>query len=121
MATRTTSDRQRANNLKLHRAISTLDLETTGTIVEIDRIVEIGILKVLPDGTERRYSQRVNPEIKIPKEATAIHGITGADAANGFSRRGSTEGSGFETSRRNTQIIWNGSPGFPKSPTTRRN
>lgn len=82
MAKTTTSRPLRAKSLKLHRAISILDLETTGTFVEIDRIVEIGILKVLPDGTERRYSQRVNPEIKIPKEATAIHGINDADVAD---------------------------------------
>jgi hypothetical protein len=82
MATRATSGFLRANSLKLHRAISILDLETTGTFVEIDRIVEIGILKVLPDGTERRYSQRVNPEIRIPQEATAIHGISDADVAD---------------------------------------
>jgi DNA polymerase-3 subunit epsilon len=82
MAITTTSGSLRANSLKLHRAISILDLETTGTFVEIDRIVEIGILKVLPDGTKRRFSQRVNPEIKIPKEATAVHGITDADVAD---------------------------------------
>jgi DNA polymerase III subunit epsilon len=82
MAITTTSGSLRANSLKLHRAISILDLETTGTFFEIDRIVEIGILKVLPDGTKRRFSQRVNPESKIPKEATAVHGITDADVAN---------------------------------------
>ncbi len=57
MAITTTSGSLRAKGLRLHRAISILDLETTGTFVEIDRIVEIGVLKVLPDGTERRYSQ----------------------------------------------------------------
>jgi DNA polymerase III subunit epsilon len=82
MAITTKSGSLRANSLKLHRAISILDLETTGTFVEIDRIVEIGILKVLPDGTKRRFSQRVNPESKIPKEAIAIHGITDADVAD---------------------------------------
>jgi DNA polymerase-3 subunit epsilon len=82
MVITTTSGSHRANALKLHRAISILDLETTGTFVEIDRIVEIGILKILPDGTKRRLSQRVNPECKIPKEATAVHGITDADVAN---------------------------------------
>lgn len=82
MAITTTSASLRANCLKLHRAISILDLETTGTFVEIDRIVEIGILKVLPDGTQRRFSQRVNPQIKIPKEATKVHGITDADVAD---------------------------------------
>ena len=67
MAITTTSGSLRANGLKLHRAISILDLETTGTFVEIDRIVEIGILKVLPDGTKRRFSQRVNPEMQNPE------------------------------------------------------
>jgi DNA polymerase III subunit epsilon len=82
MATKTIPRPLRANGLKLHRAISILDLETTGTFVEIDRIVEIGILTILPEGTKRRLSQRVNPEIKIPKEAIAIHGITNADVAD---------------------------------------
>ena len=82
MAITTTSGSLRANALKLHRAISILDLETTGTFVEIDRIVEIGILKVLPDGTKSTLSRRVNPEGKIPKEATAVHGITDADVAD---------------------------------------
>lgn len=82
MAAATTSGSLRVNGLKLHRAISILDLETTGTFVELDRIVEIGIVKILPDGTGRRFSQRVNPEIKIPKEATEVHGITDADVAD---------------------------------------
>lgn len=68
MAITTTSGSLRANALKLHRAISILDLETTGNFVEIDRIVEIEILKVLNDATKRRFSQRVNPEMKIPQE-----------------------------------------------------
>lgn len=53
-----------------------IDLETTGVDVVKDRIVEIAILKVYPDGREEMKVRRVNPEMPIPPEATAIHGIS---------------------------------------------
>jgi len=55
------------------------DLETTGIDVAKDRIVEIAVLKVFPNGNRESKVRRVNPEIPIPPEATAVHGITDAD------------------------------------------
>lgn len=68
-------------NLKLERPIAFIDVETTGLKPYSDRIVEISILKVHPDGSEEYKSHRVNPGMPIPAEATAIHGITDADVA----------------------------------------
>ena len=65
--------------LKLDRPLAVLDLETTGTAPEIDRIIEIAILLVYPDGKEIEYSRRVNPEIAIPPEETNVHGIRDED------------------------------------------
>ena len=56
-----------------------LDLETTGINISRDRIVEISILKVHPNGKEESKTRRINPEMPIPPEATAIHGITDED------------------------------------------
>jgi DNA polymerase-3 subunit epsilon len=52
-----------------------IDLETTGLAREVDRIVEIAILKFHPDGRRTRYCKRVNPQIPIPPEASEVHGI----------------------------------------------
>ncbi len=68
--------------LNLRRPLAFVDLETTGTSPASDRIVEIAILKVQPDGTEDFRRKRVNPGVPIPAEATAIHGITDADVAD---------------------------------------
>jgi len=65
--------------LKLNRAIAFIDLETTGINIASDRIVEISILKLLPDGTSTNDTFRVNPTIPIPAEASAIHGIHDKD------------------------------------------
>ena len=63
--------------LKLTRPLCTIDLETTGTKVETDRIVEISIIKTFPDGRPREIKTRyVNPEMPIPESATAVHHIT---------------------------------------------
>jgi len=64
---------------ELKRPLVSLDLETTGTYVFRDRIVEIAMVKLHPDGRRERWVRRVNPEMRIPIEATAIHGITNAD------------------------------------------
>jgi len=53
-----------------------LDLETTGLSTASDRIVEITILKVHPDGHEESVTRLINPEIPIPLDATSVHGIT---------------------------------------------
>lgn len=68
-------------NLKLDRPIAFIDVETTGTRPYLDRIVELSILRIQPDGTEKYKSHRVNPEVPIPAGATAVHGITDADVA----------------------------------------
>jgi len=65
--------------LNISRPICFFDLETTGINVAKDRIVEISILKVFPDGREEEYTQRINPTVPIPAETTAVHGITDAD------------------------------------------
>lgn len=68
-------------NLALDRPLAFFDLETTGTRPDADRIVEICIVVVHPDGTDTRYTRRVNPGIPIPAGATAVHGIHDADVA----------------------------------------
>lgn len=69
-------------NLKLQRPLAFIDVETTGLKPNIDRIVELSILKVYPDGHHEYKSHRVNPEVPIPAEATEIHGITDSDVEN---------------------------------------
>lgn len=66
-------------NLKLHKPLCIFDLETTGTAIGKDRIVEICILKVNPDGSRESKTWRVNPEMHIPAFATEIHGISNED------------------------------------------
>lgn len=68
--------------LKLHKPLCFFDLETTGINVAKDRIVEISILKVFPNGNKESKTIRVNPEIPISAEATSIHGISNEDVAN---------------------------------------
>jgi DNA polymerase-3 subunit epsilon len=65
--------------LTITRPLAFLDLETTGKTIGLDRIVEIGVLKAMPDGTEMTFGIRVNPEAPISTEATAIHGIADRD------------------------------------------
>ncbi|ALM21920.1 DNA polymerase III subunit epsilon [Nonlabens sp. MIC269] len=62
--------------LQLHRPICFFDLETTGVNISKDRIVEISIHKIFPDGEEKTYTYRVNPTIPIPPATTAVHGIS---------------------------------------------
>lgn len=66
-------------NLQLKRPIVFFDLETTGVDAAKDRIVEISMVKVAVDGTKTVKTRRINPEMPIPAEATAIHGITDDD------------------------------------------
>ena len=61
--------------LNLKKPIVFFDLETTGTDISKDRIVEICYIKVFPDGREVEYSRRVNPGMHIPESASAVHGI----------------------------------------------
>ncbi|MGC6421319.1 MAG: exonuclease domain-containing protein [Flavobacteriaceae bacterium] len=62
--------------LQLTRPLCFFDLETTGVNITNDRIVEMAVLKLHPDGTEEEKLWLVNPEIPIPPEAAAVHGIT---------------------------------------------
>ena len=62
--------------IKLERAICIFDLESTGTKVDDDRIVDICILRREPDGSETVFSSLVNPGVAIPAEVSAIHHIT---------------------------------------------
>lgn len=68
--------------LKLNKPICFFDLETTGIEVAKDRIVEISILKVFPNGTQESKTWLVNPEMRIPDVVIAVHGITNEKVAN---------------------------------------
>lgn len=68
--------------LKIHKPICFFDLETTGLNVGKDRIVEISVLKIFPNGNKESKTLRVNPEMPISKEAEAVHGISNEDVAN---------------------------------------
>lgn len=67
--------------LTLKRPLIVLDLETTGTNPRLDRIVEIGAVKLHPDGRRETWARRVNPQRPIPPEAAAVHGIRDEDVA----------------------------------------
>ena len=66
-------------SLRLNRPLIFFDLETTGTDIANDRIVEISLLKLFPDNREGLETFRINPGIPIPAEATAVHGISDED------------------------------------------
>lgn len=66
-------------NLKLDRPLAFFDLETTGVNPVKDRIVEIAVVKLHPDGQREHWVKRVNPECPIPREASEIHGIYDVD------------------------------------------
>jgi len=68
--------------LKLTRPICFFDLETTGVNVAKDRVVEISILKVFPNGNKESKTWLVNPEMNIPAEVIAVHGISNEKVAN---------------------------------------
>ena len=68
--------------LNLERPLAVFDLETTGINITKDRIVEIAIIRIDADDTEHTYCKRVNPGIPIPKEISAIIGITDEDVVN---------------------------------------
>jgi DNA polymerase-3 subunit epsilon len=62
-------------NLQLERPLVSFDLETTGTDPSRDRIVQIALIRVAPDGRRTTMASLVNPQCAIPPEATAVHGI----------------------------------------------
>lgn len=63
------------NHLRLKRPIAFFDLETTGTDLVNDRIVEIAIVKIFPNGSRQSLQSLVNPEMPIPPSASEVHGI----------------------------------------------
>ncbi len=62
--------------LQLTRPIAFIDLETTGVSLSTDRIVEIAVIKLLPDGNRQVKRKLLNPQMPIPKVTSDIHGIT---------------------------------------------
>lgn len=66
-------------SLQLTRPLAVIDLETTGTNVATDRIIEIAIVKVMPDKSIQKKTRRINPGMPIPPATTAIHGISDED------------------------------------------
>src|SRR5882724_12886123 len=62
--------------LQLTRPLAIIDLETTGVNLGSDRIVEIAIVKIMPDGKKLVKRKLINPEMPIPPSSTEIHGIT---------------------------------------------
>ena len=68
--------------IHLQKPLAFFDLETTGLDVTNDRIIEIGILKLNPDGTQESYQKRLNPEMPISKESAEITGIQDEDVKN---------------------------------------
>ena len=68
--------------LNLKNPLVFFDLETTGTNINSDRIVEICYLKVYPNGNEETKTMRINPEMHIPEQASAVHGIYDKDVAD---------------------------------------
>lgn len=68
--------------LNLQRPIVFFDLETTGVDAVKDRIVEISMLKVLPDGSEEEFYSLVHPEMHIPQSSSEVHGITDEKVAD---------------------------------------
>ncbi|MGB0165722.1 MAG: exonuclease domain-containing protein [Luteibaculum sp.] len=67
--------------LQLNRPLAVFDLETTGINQAADRIVEIAVIKLMPDGSREQFYSLVNPEMEIPEHAAAIHGITNKKVA----------------------------------------
>ncbi len=63
-------------SLNLTRPIAFIDLETTGVNLSTDRIIEVAIIKILPDGTRQVKRKLINPGMPIPPQSTEIHGIT---------------------------------------------
>lgn len=62
--------------LQLLRPIAFIDLETTGVNISLDRIVEIAVVKILPDGSKQVKRKLINPLMPIPAGSSAVHGIT---------------------------------------------
>lgn len=64
--------------LQLTKPLAVIDLETTGTNLSTDRIIEIAIVKIMPDGKKMVKRKLLNPEMPIPASSTEVHGISDA-------------------------------------------
>src|SRR6187200_3328717 len=62
--------------LQLTKPLAFIDLETTGVNLATDRIIEIAIVKVLPDGKRSIKRKLIHPQMAIPKQSSDVHGIT---------------------------------------------
>ena len=101
--------------MKLRHTLIVFDLETTGTWVEKDRIVEIGMIKCLPDGSREQYVKRVNPGIPIPGYVSRLIGITDKDvqdapwfrdiATDALSFIGDADMAGFNLERFDLRVL----------------
>jgi len=69
-------------HLQLEKPLAIFDLEATGLNITKERIVQIAILKINPDGSEEKFESLINPEINISEEVTKIHGIKNEDVAD---------------------------------------
>jgi DNA polymerase III subunit epsilon len=69
-------------NIQLNRPIAFFDLETTGTSVKTDRIIEICIIKILQTGQSEKFLERINPGMPIHKDASLVHGIYDKDVSD---------------------------------------
>lgn len=69
-------------SIQLEKPLCVFDLETTGVQVTKDRIVQVAVIKIEPNGTKTELSQLINPEMVIPEEVIAIHGITNEMVSN---------------------------------------
>jgi DNA polymerase III subunit epsilon len=65
--------------LNLRNPLCVFDIETTGTSITKDRIIEIAVVKLMPNGEALRRHHIINPTIPIPKESTRFHGLTDED------------------------------------------
>ena len=63
-------------NLQISRPLAIIDLETTGVNIAVDKIIEIAVIKLLPDGTTQLKRKIINPQIPIPDSSSDVHGIT---------------------------------------------
>ena len=66
-------------NLNLSRPLAVFDIESTGTNWDRDRIIDLAVVRLEPDGTQRTIEFRFHPEMPIPPAATAVHGIRDED------------------------------------------
>ncbi|MBR1627454.1 MAG: ribonuclease H-like domain-containing protein [Bacteroidales bacterium] len=68
--------------LNLIKPIVFFDLETTGLVIGKDHIIQIGMIKILPDKEEQTYNKLINPGVSIPKDITQLTGISDSDVAS---------------------------------------